>query len=106
MSADLFGNVPARRKFVRSLRAEGGQIQAIVMQYALSQPSRSIHTLHRWTGVTFRSPGTGKLGDAVAAVFGPDILSDMIPVQAEERGIGVSGLCSKPAVDESRTAAV
>ena len=95
--ADLFGNVPARRKFVRSLRAEGGQIQAIVMQYALSQPGIRF-TLSIDGRVTFRSPGTGELGDAFAAVFGPDILADMIPVQAEERGIGVSGLCSKPAV--------
>ena len=98
--SDLFGNVPARRKFVRSLRAEGGQIQAIVMQYALSQPT--IRFMLSIDGrVTFRSPGTGILADAVAAVFGPDVLSDMIPVQAEERGIGVSGLCSKPALTKA-----
>lgn len=98
--SDLFGNVPARRKFVRSLRAEGGQIQATVMHYALSQPSVRF-TLSIDGRVTFRSPGTGTLADAVAAVFGTDILSDMMPVQAEERGIGVAGLCSKPALTRS-----
>jgi DNA mismatch repair protein MutL len=98
--ADLFGNVPARRKFVRSLRAEGGQIQSILMQYALSQPGIRF-TLSIDGRVTFRSPGTGVLADAVGAVFGPEVLVDMIPVQSEERGIGVSGLCSKPAVTKA-----
>ncbi len=98
--SDLFGNVPARRQFVRSLRAEGGQIQATVAQYALSRPAVRF-TLSIDGRVTFRCPGTGILADAVAAVFGTDVLSDMIPVQAEERGIGVAGLCSKPALTRS-----
>ncbi len=98
--SDLFGNVPARRKFVRSLRAEGGQIQSTVMQYALSQPTVRF-TLSIDGRVTFRSPGTGVLADAVAAVFGPELLVDMIPVQSEEKGIGVSGLCSKPALTKA-----
>jgi DNA mismatch repair protein MutL len=95
--SDLFGNVPARRKFVRSLRAEAGQIGAVLMQYALSQPGIRF-TLSIDGRVTFRSPGNGKLADAVAAVHGPDVLADMIPVQLEEHGIGVNGLCSKPAL--------
>jgi DNA mismatch repair protein MutL len=98
--SDLFGNVPARRKFVRSLRAEGGQIQATVMQYALSQPGIRF-TLSIDERVTFRSPGTGILSDAIASVFGPDVLADMIPVQAEDRGIEVSGLCSTPALTKA-----
>jgi DNA mismatch repair protein MutL len=95
--SDLFGNVPARRKFVRSLRAEGGQIQAVLMQYALSRPGIKFN-LSIDGRVTFRSPGTGRLADAVAAVHGPDVLPDMIPVAMEERGINVHGLCSKPAL--------
>lgn len=95
--SDLFGNVPARRKFVRSLRAEGGQIQVVVMQYALARP-RIKFTLSIDGKVTFRSPGTGTLTDAVAAVHGPMAPADMIPVEREEHGIGVHGLCSKPAL--------
>jgi DNA mismatch repair protein MutL len=98
--SDLFGNVPARRKFVRSLRAEGGQIQAVIMRYALSQP-RIRFTLSIDGRVTFRSPGTGNIADAIAAVHGPDVLADMIPVQTEEHGIGVHGLCGKPALTKA-----
>jgi DNA mismatch repair protein MutL len=95
--SDLFGNVPARRKFVRSQRAEGGQITSVLMQYALSQPGIKF-TLTIDGRVTFRSPGTGSLADAVAAVHGPDIVPDLIPVEAEEHGIAVRGLCGKPAI--------
>ncbi len=93
--SDLFGNVPARRKFVRSLRAEGGQIQSVVMHYALARPGIRF-TLSIDGRVTFSSPGTGSLGDAFAAVHGADILKDMIPVEAEENGIVVDGLISRP----------
>ena len=98
--SDLFGNVPARRKFVRSLRAEGGQIQAVVMECALAQPAIAF-TLSIDGRITFRSPGTGVLAEAVAAVHGPDILAQMIAVNMEQHGVGVSGLCSTPALTKS-----
>jgi DNA mismatch repair protein MutL len=93
--SDLFGNVPARRTFVRSLRAEGGQIQNVVMQYALAQPGvRFVLTMDG--RLTFHSPGTGRLADAVAAVHGTEMLELMAPVDAEEGDIEVHGLISKP----------
>lgn len=94
---DLFGNVPARRKFVRSLRAESGQIQAVTMQYALAHPEIRL-TLSLDGRLTFQSPGTGVLADAVAAVFGANVPAELIAVDFEERGIVVSGLCSRPAL--------
>ena len=98
--SDLFGNVPARRKFVRSLRAEGGQIQAVVMDCALAQPSIAF-TLSIDGRVTFLSPGTGILGDAAAAVHGPDAAAQLIPVEMEQHGIEVIGLCSMPSLTKS-----
>jgi DNA mismatch repair protein MutL len=67
------------------------------MQYALAQPGIKF-ALSIDGRVTFRSPGTGKLADAIAAVHGPDIVPDLIPVELEEHGIAVRGLCSKPAL--------
>ena len=57
---DLFGNVPARRKFVRSLRAETGQISSVVTSYALAQPAVRF-TLEIDGKRVFESPGTGSL---------------------------------------------
>jgi DNA mismatch repair protein MutL len=93
--SDLFANVPARRKFVRSLRAEGGQIAGVVMQYALAQPSVQL-TLAVDGRVTFTSPGSGSLADAVAAVHGPDIVSMMRSLEAHEAGVRIAGLIGTP----------
>jgi DNA mismatch repair protein MutL len=103
--ADLFANVPARRKFVRSLRAEGGQIQNVVMQYALVRPAVRF-TLNMDGRTTFESPGTGKLEDAVAAVYGPEVAGSMIAVDEGENGITVTGLTSRPSLSRSTRAAI
>lgn len=94
---DLFANVPARRKFVRSRRAEGGQIQSVVSQYALAQPFIRFE-LSMDGRSTFCSPGTGQLADALAAVYGPSVLADTCPVEAIDQGIVIEGLISKPAL--------
>ena len=103
--SDLFANVPARRKFVRSLRAEGGQIQQVVAQYAMAQPAIRF-TLLVDGKVTFESPGTGRLSDAFAAVYGPRVVDDLIPVDRSEEGISVEGLTSRPRLSRQNRAAI
>jgi DNA mismatch repair protein MutL len=103
--SELFANVPARRKFVRSLRAESGQITAVVMQYAMAQPTiRFSLTLDEQQ--TFESPGTGQLMDALAAVYGPDVVPFLLPLQVEESGITIEGLMSAPELSRSNRAAI
>jgi DNA mismatch repair protein MutL len=97
---DLFANVPARREFVRSLRAEAGQIAMVVTRHALAHPSIRF-TLTIDDRVTFASPGTGRLEDVIAEVFGAAAVSSMISVAYEDRGIGVSGAISTPALSRS-----
>jgi DNA mismatch repair protein MutL len=102
---DLFGNVPARRKFVRSLRAESGQIAGVVMQYALAQPTVQFGL---WMDArpAFQSPGTGNLGDALAAVYGANIMPHVHPVDHEESGIRVEGLIGGPTITRSNRSAI
>lgn len=103
--SDLFSNVPARRKFVRSLRAEGGQIQNVVMQYALAQPEVKF-ALSMDGRLTFQSPGTRSLEDAVAAVYGPEVASAMIPVDGTEEGIAARGLAGRPSLSRPTRSAI
>jgi DNA mismatch repair protein MutL len=102
---DLFANVPARRAFVRSLRAEAGQIASVVTRHALAHPSIRF-TLTIDDRLTFSSPGSGRLEDAIAEVFGAPALSSMIQVSYEDRGIGVSGAISTPALSRSNRQAI
>ncbi len=103
--SDLFGNVPARRKFVRSLRAEGGQIQSVVMQYALAQPGVQF-TLSLDGRDTFMSPGSGNLADVMAAVHGPTVIESLLPVDWQEHGIHIEGLISRPSISRSNRTAI
>ncbi len=102
---DLFANVPARRKFVRSERAEAGRIARVVMQYALAQPTRRF-TLSIDGRATFDSPGTGNLLDVIAAVYGATMLPMLFLVESEQAGIRISGAISKPALARSNRAGI
>ncbi|HZU11373.1 MAG TPA: DNA mismatch repair endonuclease MutL [Chloroflexota bacterium] len=93
--SDLFANVPARRRFVRSTRAETARIGEVITAYALAQPSIRF-SLTVDGRPTFESPGTGKLRDAVAAVLEPAVLDDLMTVQHREPGVDVTGLAGKP----------
>lgn len=103
--SNLFSNVPARRKFVRSLRAEAGQIQNVVMHYALAQPAIQI-TLSIDGRETFHAPGTGLLQDAFAAVHGADALRRMIAINATHGSVHVEGLMSAPALSRQNRSAI
>lgn len=99
----LFGNVPARRKFVRSLRAEVGHVTNVIAQYALAQPAVRFRLTVDGRD-TFLSPGTGDLRDAVAAVYQPAILNDLLPLEREEAEMRVSGLVGAPSLSrQNRT---
>jgi DNA mismatch repair protein MutL len=93
--SDLFSNVPARRTFVRSLRAEGGQIAGVVMRHALAHPDVQF-TLALDGVSTFSSPGSGRLEDVAPEVFGAVTSKSLMPVFREEQGIVVEGMVGKP----------
>lgn len=102
---DLFYNVPARRKFVRSQRAEGAHAAGVVMQYALAKPAIQF-TLSVDGRQTFMSPGGGRLSEAVAAVYGADVLDLMLPLAPADGATGVSGLISRPQLSRQNRSAL
>jgi DNA mismatch repair protein MutL len=103
--SDIFSNVPARKKFVRSLRAEAGQIASVVWQYALAQPG--VHFILSVDGrVVFESPGTGRLVDALVAVHGLTVADAMVPVDADKDGLRVEALVSRPQITRQNRSAI
>jgi DNA mismatch repair protein MutL len=97
---NLFFNVPARRKFLRSPLTEAGHIQEIVTYYAMAYPARRISLTHNGRPI-FRSPGTGNLLDVLLEIHGPETAGALLPIQttAEEPSpVMVSGYVSPPAL--------
>ncbi len=91
---DLFGHVPVRRKFLKSVSGEKRQVMRVWEQYLLAHPEVSFTFIDegkersRYTAAT--------LQDRVGDLLGEDLAKQMVPVSAEDEGFRVSGLCSLP----------
>lgn len=69
---DLFFNVPARQKFLKSTSREGSYISDIVDRLALSNPDIAFKFLNN-NKKSLNTYGTGKLIDVIRAVYGKSI---------------------------------
>jgi DNA mismatch repair protein MutL len=76
---DLFYNVPARLKFLKTAAAETAHVTGLVQEYALAYPALRFSLISDNKEV-FQSPGTGELRDAIREVYGADIARAMLPV--------------------------
>lgn len=95
---DLFGTMPARRKFLKSPKSELGRIQAVVHNYALSHPDARI-TLKSEGRSLFTSPGTGILQDVASAVYGGTLSVPLIKINSEgDKETSISGLIGPPSL--------
>ena len=86
---ELFGNLPARRRFLRSAAAEAARAQEVVTSYALSHPEvRFTFTVD--DREQLNTPGSGRLQDAILAVYGAETAARMLPVNhtAGDRNTG------------------
>ncbi len=92
---ELFYNVPARLKFLKTVPTELGHILETVTRYAFAYPMVSFRLVHERQELLF-TPGTGDLLSAVASVWGRELVSGMVQVENEHEGVQVSGLVSPP----------
>ncbi len=98
---NLFRNVPARLKFLRSTATENSHIASIVSQYALAYPGVSFSLVVDGRKI-LSTLGTGRLLDSVLSVYGLDLARQMIEIKREMRredapsSISVSGLIGAP----------
>ena len=92
---DLFYNVPARMKFLKTDMAEGNAVSNVIDKIALSHPEIAL-TYIRDQKQVLHTSGDGKLLSAVYAVYGRQFASTLIPVDYSLGGIRVSGYVSRP----------
>lgn len=96
---NLFFNVPARRKFLRTDRTERRHVDRWVTRYAMAYPDLRFSLSHGGRS-TLQTPGSGELRDVLAAVYGPEIGEKALRVIPDSEGnqsdIRVSGLVGPP----------
>jgi DNA mismatch repair protein MutL len=78
---DLFFNIPARKKFLKSESTELSHIASLVTHYALAHPDRHFE-LHSATNAMLVAPPVAGYRERVYQVFGKEVLDQMIPVAA------------------------
>ncbi len=96
---ELFFNTPARRKFLKTPLAEGGQVTRLVGHFALAYPGVAFHLLADGRPV-FQSSGQGDLLDVIARLYGPEVARGMIPVELDDQ-LRVRGYVSQPQVSRA-----
>ena len=82
--ANLFFNVPARLKFLKSITTEKRLIDEYVTRYALAYPAIRFRLTHD-NRITFQSNGNGKLSEVLIAVYGPDAAKQLLMIEEPER---------------------
>ena len=97
---ELFYNVPARQKFLRTAQTEFGHIVEQVGRLALAHPRIEFRLTHNGREV-HRLPPTDSLRERIADFYGHELAEPLIPVERFERGIHLTGLISPPAQSRS-----
>jgi DNA mismatch repair protein MutL len=91
----LFGNVPARAKFLRSAAVETRGVVDAVMTLALAHLSTSFR-LESNGRLLLELPASRDLASRVAALWGDESAGKFIPVGRTEAGLTVGGLIERP----------
>ena len=100
--ADLFGNLPARRKFLKSNATETGRVQELVSRYALAYPQVRF-LLNNDGRKALQTPGSGNPRDALVAVYGAEAAGQMLELDGKdpESGYEVEGFVGPPGLNRA-----
>ena len=96
---NLFYNVPARKKFVKTPTTEGGYITDLVTKLALSKPDISFKYIINGSNKIATS-GNGKLQDVIYRIYGKDISANLIPIKRSVGNLSVEGYIGKSFVSK------
>ena len=92
----LFGNLPARRKFLKSPSAESARVADLISRLAMAFPQVGFR-LTVDGRETLSTPGNGSLLDTIVAVYGPQTGQEMLEVRGDTpEGYALYGFVSTP----------
>ena len=93
----LFYNVPARRKFLKTPMTEAGHVQDLLMRLALSHPEVAFQFVNNGQE-KLRTSGNGKLKDVIYNVYGRDVAANLLEMDFEKGGLKMTGYLGKPVI--------
>ena len=84
---NLFYNVPARLKFLKTVATEKRLIDELITRYALAYPHVRFRLTHDGR-ITFQTSGQGEVREVLAAVYGAELARELVELAEEQRGGG------------------
>jgi len=97
---NLFYNVPARLKFLKTDITERRAIDAMVTRYALAYPDVRFKVTDG-RQATLQTAGDGDRRAILAALYGVDVAKQMLEVMAQEEDLSLSGFISATSLTRS-----
>ncbi len=97
---ELFRNVPARRKYLKSGRAELARIVDVVTSYAVINHHISFE-LFSGNKTLFKSVRSESWNDPILRILGSDVARNLIPITAESKHVSVTGAVGRQTVTRS-----
>lgn len=97
---DLFYNIPARKKFLKSSQTEGNYITELVEHMILSHPEVSIKYIVNGN-VKLQSSGNNDIKNCIYSVYGREVSSNLLEVSADRDDISIRGYIGKPELSRS-----
>lgn len=92
---NLFFNVPARRKFLRTNATEGRYINELLTRLALSRPDVRFKLVSNDKEV-LSTPGNGSLFDTITALYGKKVSDELLKVDFTGTDVKITGYIGKP----------
>ncbi len=92
---DLFGAVPARRKFLRAASTEASHVAEALTLLALARPATGF-SLRSAGRTILEAPPVDGLAARIFQAFGARLLEDLVPVEGGTEWVGVRGFVSRP----------
>jgi DNA mismatch repair protein MutL len=94
----LFGNVPARRAFLRAPQTEWSHASEAFVRTALAHPAVALSLVHNGRRV-HDLPATPSWRDRIAGLFGAEVAGRLIEVEADDGEVSVHGYVGRPEDD-------
>ncbi|MCH5278449.1 MAG: DNA mismatch repair endonuclease MutL [Christensenellaceae bacterium] len=97
---ELFFNVPARLKFLKSPRSEAALIGDYILRLILSNTSVSIKFMSNGK-IIYHSPGDGRLENALYCVYGSELDANLYKVSYDDGYLRINGYVGHEAIAQS-----